>query len=281
MKLLTLLLLVIPQFIFSKQIYSGKDSLYFFTSDILFVPTESSILESRVGVTKFIDKKYLKLDIGVSFDLIGLKVNQSLFSMGVDFFTFSNLRNEANFKFPVDAIDYLFGFNFNFKKYIKHVIDLASRFRISHISSHLEDGHIYSSSDSILIPFVFSKEFMDLAFIITYKLNSRMQFRSLLALNYIFHAIPKDIKRLSAQEGLELDYFLTKIVSFYISNDLTLAAVNSQTNVNVNFQTGFSIGGLNTRAVNIYFNYFDGQDYKGQYYGRFTNYKGLGLRFKF
>ncbi len=34
----------------------------------------------------------------------------------MDFFTFSNLRSEDNFKFPVDAIDYMFGVNFNLKK---------------------------------------------------------------------------------------------------------------------------------------------------------------------
>ena len=79
-KTIILLFLLIPQIIFSKEINClKKDSLYFFTTNLLFVPTESGIFESRVGATKFIDKKNLKLDIGVSFDLAGYKVKDNTF----------------------------------------------------------------------------------------------------------------------------------------------------------------------------------------------------------
>ncbi|MEO8210979.1 MAG: DUF1207 domain-containing protein [bacterium] len=280
MKVKTIFLIFSLQFLLSDIGFPKNDSLYFFNSNLVFVPTESSIFEAKTGVTKFINDDYLILDIGVSMDLIGYKANQNTFSFGVDFFTFSNLRTENNFKFPVDAIDYFFGMNFNLKRKISENLNLSGRLRISHISSHLEDGHIYERSDTIFTPFVFSKEFINLAFKNDYRFNSSLSFKGLFALNYIFHSIP-DMPKLSGQLGLEFRNYFTKIFSLYISNNLVLASVNSESNLNENFESGFSLGRHGSRSVNFYFDYYDGQDYRGQYYGGYLNYKGLGIRFKF
>ncbi|MDQ3020828.1 MAG: DUF1207 domain-containing protein [Bacteroidota bacterium] len=279
-KVKTILLIFFLQFLLSDIGLSKDDSLYFFNSNLVFVPTESSIFEAKTGVTKFINDDYLILDIGVSMDLIGYKANQNTFSFGVDFFTFSNLRTENNFKFPVDAVDYFFGVNFNLKRKVSGKLDLSARLRISHVSSHLEDGHIYERTDTIFTPFVFSEEFINLAFKNDYKINSNLSFKGLFALNYIFHSIP-DMSKLSGQLGLELRNYFTKILSLYISNNLVLASVNSESNLNENFETGFSLGTPGRRSVNFYFDYYDGQDYRGQYYSDYLNYKGLGIRFKF
>lgn len=265
----------------SARIYSADDSLYFFTTNAVFVPTETSIIESKIGVTKYTDDDNLKLDIGVSFDLIGLKKKKTTYSFGVDFFTFSNLRSESNFKFPVDAIDYMFGINLNFKKQFSKKTDLSGRFRVSHISSHLEDGHIYENTDTIFTPFVFSKEFLDFAAVADYKLAKNFYLKSLLALNLIFHSIPEDAKGISLQLGIEFKYFLAEIFSLYISDNLGLSSVNSESRLNNNFETGVALGKLNTRSVLLYFTFYDGQDYRGQYYGNYLNNTGLGLRFKF
>lgn len=281
MKSITLLLLIIPHIIFGKDTAVKNDSLYFFTSNTLYVPVEASIIEAKNGVTKFIDSKYLTLNIGVSFDLIGLKAKKNTFSFGIDFFTFSNLRSEDNFKFPVDAIDYLFGVNFNLKRNLSERNVLTSRFRISHISSHFEDGHVYERTDTIFTPYVFSKEFLELSVMSNYRINSELYFKSMLGINYIFHAIPDEISSFSGQLGLELRYYITKFLNFYISNDVILASVNSVSNLNESFETGLSFGNINSRALSLYFDYYDGQDYKGQYYGKYLNYTGLGLRFKF
>ncbi len=280
MRSITLLILLIPQLLFCGESVQKKDSLYFFTSNTLYVPIEAGIIEAKNGVTKFTDSKYLTLNIGASFDLVGLKAEKNTFSFGIDFFTFSNLRSEDNFKFPVDAIDYLFGVNFNLKRNLSEKNELTSRFRISHISSHFEDGHIYERKDTIFTPYVFSKEFLELSVMSNYRINDGMYFKSMLGLNYIFHAIPDEISPVSGQLGLEFRYFITKILNVYISNDVTLASVNSVTNLNESFETGISFGELNSRAVNLYFTFYDGQDYKGQYYGKYLHFNGLGIKFK-
>jgi hypothetical protein len=278
---ITLLLLLLPHIIYGKDSSVKNDSLYFFTSNTLYVPVEASIIEAKNGVTKFLDSKYLTLNIGVSFDLIGLKAKKNTFSFGIDFFTFSNLRSEDNFKFPVDAIDYLFGVNFNLKRNLSDRNVLTSRFRISHISSHFEDGHVYERTDTIFTPYVFSKEFLELSVMSNYRINNELYFKSMIGINYIFHAIPDEISSFSGELGLEFRYYITKFLNFYISNDVILASVNSVSNLNESFETGLSFGNINSRALSLYFDYYDGQDYKGQYYGKYLNYTGLGLRFKF
>lgn len=279
-KIIFLFLLLLSSLCYS-QSYREKDSLYFLTSDLLFVPLKSSIIESKMGFTKFIDKKYLKLDIGASFDLAGLKTKNAKYSLGIDFLTFSNLRNEDNFKFPVDAIDYMFGLNVNFKKELSRDNTISGRLRFSHISSHLEDGHIYENTDTMFTPFVFSKEFIDAAVMDEFGIADNFSVKGLAAINFIFHAIPEDMSKLSGQLGIEMRYFFLEFLSVYLSNDVTIASVNSSTNVNESFEGGVSFGRKKSRALSLYFDYYDGQDYRGQYYGRYLNYKGLGMRFEF
>lgn len=257
-----------------------SDSLYFFESNLLFNPVEASVFESKNGVTKFTDKKNLRLDIGATIDLIGLKNANTDYSFGADFFTFSNLRSESNFKFPVDAIDYLFGINLNMRKIQNKNWKMSYRLRLSHISSHFEDGHIYERTDTIFTPVVFSKEFIDIAAVSDLKIMKNFYLKNMLAVNYIFHSIPEEISEFSGQFGIETKYYFTKIFGAYISADFVLATVSSESNLNINLESGLSFGNINSRAILLYFAYYDGQDYKGQYYGKYLNNHGIGIRIK-
>ena len=273
--------LLISTFLSAKNSFAENDSLYFISLDRVFVPTESSIIEARTGVTKYTNNDLLELDIGATIDIIGFKKKNTTYSFGVDFFTYSNLRSEDNFKFPVDAIDYLFGVNFNMKKKISEKFDLSGRFRISHISSHFEDGHIYERSDTIFTPVVFSKEFFEISGMGTLRPGTNTELKGMLTLNYIFHSIPDNISPFSGELGLEIDYYFTRILGAYFSNDINLATVNGNTNLNENLETGLSFGNRNSRKFRVYFRYYDGQDYRGQYYGGYFNFTGFGMKFSF
>ncbi|MBS1518471.1 MAG: DUF1207 domain-containing protein [Bacteroidetes bacterium] len=279
MKITLIFSILLISIIISGITKASEDSLYFFSSDKVFIPTESSVIESRIGVTKYTDSRFLELNIGASADLLGLKKGNSVYSFGIDFFTYSNLRNENNFKFPVDAIDYLFGVNFNAFRKINAGYDISGRLRLSHISSHFEDGHIYERTDTIFTPVVFSKEFLDLAFVNSYRPENNIELKSMIALNYIFHAIPKEISKFSGQIGLEGNYYFSKVTSVYLSNDINIASVNGRTNLNNNLEAGLSFGKRNSRKIRLYYRYYDGQDYRGQYYGKYFNYNGIGIKF--
>ncbi len=258
-----------------------KDSIDFVSLQRVYEPLEAGILESRMGFQKYTNIDNLKLDIGASIDIVTLKTEKAKYSAGADFFTFSNLRSESGFKFPVDAIDYFFGINFSMKTNLSLNEKLSARLRLSHISSHLEDGHIYERTDTIFTPYVFSKEFIDLSGIYEYDATKNLTLRIHGGVNYIFHSIPDEISPISGILGLEAKYFVTDILSLYISNELNIAEVNSQTNANENLEAGVTLGRKNSRGITFFFNYYDGQDFRGQYYGRYFNTKGLGLKFKF
>ena len=260
---------------------NDNDSVFFFRSEKVYEPLEAGTLESRIGFQKYTNTDYLKLDIGASLDIVALKSGDKIFSAGADFFTFSNLRSESNFKFPVDAIDYFFGINLNFRNDISKDRRVSARFRLSHISSHLQDGHVYERTDTIFTPFVFSKEFIDLSAIYEYDASKNLLLRAQGGLNFIFHSIPDEISSLSGQIGLEARYYLTDILSLYISNEVTISEVSDETNANENLETGISLGNKNSRGITVFFNYYDGQDFRGQYYGSYLNTKGIGMKLEF
>ncbi len=280
-KIFILFFIIAPHCIYSKAGNSFSDSLFFFNTNRIFTPTESSISEAKTGITKYTDKKNLRLDIGVSMDIIGLKKKNTVYSLGADFFTFSNLRSESNFKFPVDAIDYMFGLNFNFRKIISSDAVVSCRLRISHISSHFEDGHIYERSDTIFTPVVFSKEYFDLASALDLNIKRNLSLKIMPAVNIIFHSIPENISVLSGQLGLQFRFFPVKKLSVYLSNDIYLSKVNSDTRLSENFEAGISLGEINSRTLNLFYTYYDGHDYRGQYYGKYLNNNGIGARIKF
>ncbi|HYF01921.1 MAG TPA: hypothetical protein VEC36_00985, partial [Patescibacteria group bacterium] len=141
-----------------------------------FTPLIANPLEGRVGAMyQFADNK-LRLDIGNSIDVYKLPNRDVAF--GVDFYTFTRLRSEGNFKFPVETSDYYFGVNFSSsslrdsKKYYDEESDRtyevgfkpSLRLRLAHISSHLVDGLADTSGKLEKKPFVYSREFADLVF---------------------------------------------------------------------------------------------------------------------
>ncbi|MBI2417716.1 MAG: hypothetical protein HYV28_07400 [Ignavibacteriales bacterium] len=89
----------------------------------------------------------IRLDIGNSRDILHYSAEKGVtYSFGADFFTYTKLRGENDFHFPVEAVDYLFGLNAGYKKLTTHG-SYGMRFRFSHISAHLADGR-YNKTQS-------------------------------------------------------------------------------------------------------------------------------------
>ena len=77
---------------------------------LLFTPLTANVFEPRIGAMYQLSAEKLRLDIGASFDLADLKLFDGVETrFGTDFFTFTRLRSERGFKFPVETSDYFFG----------------------------------------------------------------------------------------------------------------------------------------------------------------------------
>jgi len=110
--------LIFQSLTFAQSQKNDSLSIQFLPSQNLFQPVKAGLIEAKNGIVKDLNRNKLMLNIGLSSDLVRFNQKKYFMSVGADFFTYSNLIGQVNFKFPVDAIDYLFGINFNYKRQI-------------------------------------------------------------------------------------------------------------------------------------------------------------------
>ncbi len=250
---------------------------------LLFKPLVADTYEPRDGILSEIGKNSLRLDIGNSIDLLQYRFNNdsSLLTMGADFFTYTLLRGEKDFHFPVDASDYFFGINFNYKKFLAEGV-LSSRLRISHISSHFVDGHYDNTlqewKDS-QPPRVYSREFFD--GVVAFEPSSITDnARIYVGGTYLYHVDPPDLARFMGDAGLEYHSKMWNNVFAYGAYQATVLKI-LETSVRHNVQLGMKIGNWEGRGLNLYGSYFSGYSIHGQYFDVKDNYFALGFLIEF
>ncbi len=246
-----------------------------FPAGLNIQPFTANLLEARDGAAYLLNQKKIRLDIGTSTDIYRIETNNSVLSFGGDLFTFTRLRSENDFRFPVETIDYFFGVNSGYK-----IIDGARqygfRFRLSHISAHLVDGRYDAPSNSWranLNPFIYSREFVEL--FPFYKINS---FRVYAGLTYLFHVIPKNIGRGIYQVGF--DYYLpsliSKNISPFIADDFKLSSIGEYFGNNI-ICAGIKFGKYDSRGFSIRLSYYSGKSIHGELYFLTENYATIGI----
>lgn len=248
-----------------------------FPSGLNIRPFTANILEARDGVSYLTNADKLRLDIGTSNDIYRISRDNSVLSFGADLFTFTRLRSENNFRFPVETIDYFFGLNSGYK-----IIDgdnkYGFRFRFSHISAHLVDGRFDKSSGSWLSnyqPFVYSREFFEL--LPFYQFNT---LRVYAGMTYLIHVIPDGIGKEIYQAGF--DYYFTlfplKSIVPFAADDFKLSQIGSYFGNNI-FMAGIKFGEYNRKGFKIYYSYTSGKSIHGELYNIFENYSSVGFNF--
>lgn len=103
-------------------------------------PLFGSFLEPNRFTTSYdADATRLRLEVGFGAEALTLRS----IKLGVECFVWSGLKTLGGFRFPVETADYFFGLNAVIPEFMSNP-NLTSRFRISHISSHLVDGTLDS-----------------------------------------------------------------------------------------------------------------------------------------
>ena len=268
----TLALLII---LFLKLNSFAQTTTEWFPADLNIRPFTAHFLEPKVGFEYLFDLDKVRIDIGTSHDIVHWKDAEKSFSLGADFFTYTRARSEANFKFPVETIDYLFGLNSGYK-YISNKHEYGARLRFSHISAHLVDGYYDSKSEIWLRgrePFVYSREFFELiAFFKIYGI------RFYGGITYNVHIIPDEIKRSIFQVGFDYyPYWLsTDIFSPFIADDFKLTGINKYSGNNI-LSMGIKFGEPTSRGFSILASYFSGKSVHGEFYDLNENYFTVGI----
>lgn len=238
-------------------------------------PFTANFLEPRAGFSYLMGERNIRLDIGTSSDIYRIENENTTLSFGADVFTFTRLRSEKGFKFPVEAIDYLFGLNAGYKIKCDNT-EYGFRFRFAHISAHLVDGS-YDGSNSVWRnnrnPFVFSKEFFEL--FPFYRVNG---FRVYTGVTYIFHTVPPEIGKGIYQFGFD-NYFTnfpSKAFTPYIAYDFRLQKFGEFQGSNI-VTAGLKFGKWNGKGFSVSISYYSGRSVHGLYYDLNESYALLGF----
>lgn len=237
-----------------------------FPNSKLFIPNSSNILEPKIGAGYFLEENRLTLNIGANKDLLHYHFNPRYsFGFGTEFFTWSLLEQKSNFRFPVLAVDYLFGAYFVFNTRSRNLIN-SNRLRITHISAHLSDGSYDNLNDNWLNgnkPSTYSREFVQWTTSLIYQ-----QIRAYLDLSYLFHTIPevrgKNIYGLGLEASiLQLPKIRTTLFSGF---DLSFQKEISNTfESNRSFSFGLLIGNQRFTSLRIVYQYYNGKNFFGQF----------------
>jgi len=246
-----------------------------FPKELNVQPFTANFLEPKAGFLFNTSDNKIRLDIGTSQDIIHIKTESGIYSAGADLFTFTRLRSEKDFHFPVETIDYLFGLNASFRREFCGN-EFGVRFRFSHISAHLVDGQFDKSLNQWRdgrLPQVYSREFVELFPFIRFN-----DLRFYLGLTYIFHSSPKEIKKGIFQIGG--DYFLTtisnNIFTPFVAYDFKLSGKDKYVGNNfINF--GIKFGEFNKKGFSIYYSYISGQSIHGEYFDTKESYSSIGF----
>lgn len=257
----------------SLPLHSGDDGFSFTNAPLQFQPLTANTFEPRVGLIWQANDNRLRLDIGNSIDLIQYNSGEpgKRLTIGSDFFTYTQLSGEKNFHFPVDAVDYLFGFNASYVDSLPNGI-LSSRLRLSHISAHFVDGHYIGATGTWkdgLSPRVYSREFFDW----TVAFSPSSGTRGYAGLYYLWHVDPTTLPQWMVYAGGEYALPLTPMLHAYTAYQFTVTGLLPRHE----FQAGFKLGSWSGRGTKFFFVLHRGNNIHGEYHDLPDNYSGLGF----
>lgn len=261
-----LLLLFFSNFSFA------QDNTKLFPANLLVQPFTASTLKPKLGFEFKSNKNELSLNIGSSLDILHYKVGESSnISVGADLYTYTLLRSQSDFHFPVDAVDYLFGFNFGYSR-----DNYGARLRISHISAHFVDGHYDKDNNTWRDgrePKVYSREFLELIPFYRYK-----DLRVYAGVTYIFSIDPTDIGTDQYQLGFEYyaNQLLSEYFTPYIAYDFRLINLYGYTGNN-SLEAGIKYGYSKGRGISVYLRYFAGYNIHGEYFDVKEDFTSFGF----
>ena len=247
-----------------------------FPSGLNIQPFTANFIEPRGGSMIGLNGNRLRLDIGTSKDIFRMNSNDETISFGADVFTFTRLRSQSGFKFPVETVDYLFGVNAGYKKECEN-IEYGVRFRFSHISAHLVDGRYNDKTNDWTNnrkPITFSKEFFEL--FPYYRLYG---FRIYTGFTYIIHILPDVINKGIYQLGF--DYYILTLgcesITPFVAYDFKLNGINDVYSGNNIVKAGLKFGQPFASGFSILFSYISGKSVHGEFYDINENYANIGF----
>ena len=208
--------------------------------------------------------------------------------LGADFFTWSSLRSERDFKFPVEGVDYYFGFYgaldldlFDEPLFGSDRTRLIPTARVAHISAHLVDGDTLFRIGAE--PFVYSREFVDLDLAVELTRSNRPTldgwFRTTIGFRYLFHTIPVGLSRFSPALSLDGAIAPSMVLPITLEAGYHLRLDQERESIlEHRARLGLKAAGLYESGLLFEIGYHNGRSVYGQYFPRREEGWSLGFR---
>ena len=230
-------------------------------------------LEARVGSMVQFGDKTLRLDIGASIDLNELVRDSTTgwLRVGTDVMTYTRLRSEGNFKFPVETTDFYFGLN---ATWAAPHSPLHARLRLAHISSHLVDG--YADTAGVFSrqrPFVYSREFAELLVGWTFA-----GFRPYAGATFLWARQPRRAEPLIPQMGVDVRLPIAPSLELRGGYDWKLIGIDGVYQPAHAAQLGIFTEMWNGRGILVSAYAYDGRSMHGMFFDQRDSYIGLGFQ---
>lgn len=238
-----------------------------------FAAPMANPLEARVGSIAQFGDQTLRLDIGASIDLSEIFRDTVVgwLRVGTDVMTYSRLRSEANFKLPVETIDFLFGFNAAWSA--PHA-PLHARLRLGHISAHLVDGYADEAGTfTRQRPFIFSREFAEL--LVGWTAGA---VRPYAGGTFVWSRLPRRAEPLIPQAGVDVRLPLTTSLELRGGYDWKLLGVDGLYQGTHAAQLGVFVEMWNGRGILVSAYAYDGRSMHGMFFDQHDSYVGIGLQ---
>ncbi len=256
-----------------------------FPKDLVVEPFYANFLEPKVGFLFTSGDNNIRLDIGASRDFIHIKpFTETTIGFGADFFTYTRLRGEESFRFPVEAVDYLFGVNATWLQGTdKGAFGL--RFRYSHISAHFVDGHSDSTVSPAttqaywinnLRPHIYSREFFECT-----PFYQTPSSREYLGITYLLHVIPENKNKVIFNGGIE--YFLRLFngsINPFAAYDFRSVTFD-KTSINNTVMAGIKFGEPYGPGFRVQYSYYNGYNIHGEFYNLHETTSSIGFTIDF
>lgn len=252
--------------------------------------------EARIGGASEPGHEKLRLDIGASIDVLTIRDSTNMsarygatrLSLGADFFTWSRLRSEPNFKFPVEAVDYYFGVNaaIRLARIAGHAPLISEvRLRAAHVSAHLVDGDPAFGDTSFAGPAVYSREFFDGMIAangerIAGALGAfNAALRPYLGVVYLIHTVPQAASDATPYAGFDGYFVPSESLPIVIQGGYE-ARLNTELDAAIgehHARLGLKIGRPYSNGVTLETAWFSGRSIYGQRFGRRESYLSIGF----
>ncbi len=230
-------------------------------------------IEARIGVMAQPSEKHLRLDIGASVDVWEAfhTDTQGWLRLSADFMTYTRLRSDGNFKFPVETTDFYFGVGGG---YAFAGSPLQLRLRIAHISSHMVDG-LADTAGTIANPkpFVYSREFAEA--LLGVHVGS---FRPYAGVTYVWARQPRSADPFIPQAGFDARFDLGAGFQIRAGYDWKLIGVNGTYQTAQAAQAGVFTDLWNGRGLLVSVYGYNGRSMHGMFFTETDSYLGLGFQ---